>query len=100
MVQLNWTIQAVNDLKCIYDFIARDSKLYARKQIMAIKETSNQLKTQPYSGRVVPEVKHEDIREIFEGNYRIIYKIVHQKRIDILTVHHSARDFKSRNLLF
>jgi len=38
------------------------------------------------------------IRELIEGNYRIIYKIVNEYQIDILTIHHSARDLKRRNV--
>ncbi len=36
-------------------------------------------------GRKVPEVNREDIRELFEGEYRIIYR-VEAKRIFILTI--------------
>jgi len=43
---------------------------------------------------MVPEIEDESIRELILGSYRIIYKIVSQERIDILTVHHSARMLK------
>ena len=38
----------------------------------------------PRSGKVVDRYQREDIREIYEGNYRIIYRIL-AERIDILT---------------
>ncbi|MGY5846792.1 type II toxin-antitoxin system RelE/ParE family toxin [Salegentibacter sp. HM20] len=56
------------------------------------------LKSQPFSGKLVQEIRREDIREIIEGNYRIIYKIINSKRIDILTIHHSARDLSKRKI--
>jgi plasmid stabilization system protein ParE len=43
-------------------------------------------------GRKVPEIQDEKIREILEGNYRIVYRIVSENQIDILTIHHCARD--------
>ena len=33
------------------------------------------------------------MRELVEGNYRNIYKLVDKGRIDILTIHHRSRDF-------
>ncbi|MEZ4939147.1 MAG: type II toxin-antitoxin system RelE/ParE family toxin [Crocinitomicaceae bacterium] len=45
----------------------------------------------PGMGRVVPEMKNKDIRELIYKNYRIIYYIVDATHIDILTVHHSSR---------
>jgi plasmid stabilization system protein ParE len=32
------------------------------------------------------------VRELVEGNYRNIYKLVDKGRIDILTIHHRSRD--------
>lgn len=46
----------------------------------------------------VEEKGNAAIRELVEGNYRIIYKIVNEKRIDILTIHHSARALEKRNI--
>jgi len=48
--------------------------------------------------KVVLEFQRQNIREIVFGNYRIIYKIVSEKQIDILTIHHSARDLSKRNI--
>jgi plasmid stabilization system protein ParE len=45
-------------------------------------------------GRVVPEFSVEDIRELLEGNYRIIYRIETDDKIGIVRVHHSARLLK------
>ena len=50
------------------------------------------LKTFPQAGRTVPEKNDENVRELIEGNYRIIYEVVSADQISILTVYHSARD--------
>ena len=98
MVRINWTFQAKNDLKDIADYISKDSKLYAKRQVLKIRNRTNILKFNIHSGRNVPEIQDEDMREIIEGNYRIIYRVINETRIDILTVHHSARDLYRRKL--
>ncbi|MBE7639787.1 type II toxin-antitoxin system mRNA interferase toxin, RelE/StbE family [Salegentibacter sp. BLCTC] len=98
MVQINWTFQAISDLKSIGEYIGRDSKKYARLQIIKLRNRTKILHTQIYSGKSVPEINHPKIRELIEGNYRIIYKILNNKRVDILTIHHSARNLKAENL--
>jgi addiction module RelE/StbE family toxin len=98
MVQINWTFQAINDLKDIADYISKDSTLYAKRQVLKIRNRTDILKSHKRSGRRVPEIQDKNIKELFEGNYRIIYKIVSETRIDILTIHHSARDLKRRKL--
>ncbi|WP_423820099.1 type II toxin-antitoxin system RelE/ParE family toxin [Salinimicrobium sp. TIG7-5_MAKvit] len=98
MVQINWTVQAREDLQSIVKYIARDSLKYARLQIIRIRLRTKILTSHIYSGKIVEEINREDIRELIEGNYRIIYRIVDQERVDILTVHHSARDLGKRKL--
>ena len=98
MVRINWTFQAKNDLIDIADYISKDSKLYAKRQVLKIRNRTNILKSHKLSGRKVPEIQDEDIREVIEGNYRIIYRVVNESRIDILTIHHSARDLYRRKL--
>jgi toxin ParE1/3/4 len=46
------------------------------------------------AGRIVPEKGEESVRELIEGNYRIIYEVVSDNLIYILTVYHSARDLR------
>ena len=75
MVRINWTFQAKNDLKEIAEYISKDSKLYAKRQILTIRNRTHILKTQSYTG-----------------------KIVSKNRIDILTIHHSARNLKQKNI--
>lgn len=99
MVQIKWTRLAVDDLKNIFDYISKDSIKYAKIQVIRIKTRTKILKTLPFSGKMVPEYNDERFRELIEGNYRIIYKIVDDSIVDILTVHHSARDLSKRKIV-
>ena len=76
MVQLNWTLLARNDLKAIFEYISKDSKKYAKLEILKIKSRTQVLKEQPLIGKEVIESGNIDVRELVEGNYRIIYKMV------------------------
>ncbi len=98
MVRINWTFQAKDDLKTIAEYISKDSERYAKHQVLRLKNRTRILKTQIRSGKIVSEINQENIRELIEGSYRIIYKIVGKKQIDILTVHHSARELSRRKL--
>lgn len=98
MVQINWTLQAKGDLKAIAEFISKDSQQYAKRQVIQLKNRTRILKTQIRSGKIVNEISRENIRELIEGSYRIIYKIVDNKQIDILTIHHSSRDLGRRKI--
>ncbi len=91
MVVLNWTPQSILYLTNISEFIAKDSPKYAIITIRKIKKLAKQLKLHSFFGRKLPKINQTNIREIIFGNYRIIYKIISDERIDILTVHHSAK---------
>ncbi len=90
MTPLIWTRRAIEDVQSIRQFIAQDSPHYAelvRQQLIAAVE---RLSTFPQSGRVVPEANNPAIREVIQGSYRIVYRLIHGE-IHILTVHHAAR---------
>ena len=91
MVEVKWTDQSLDDILNIAEYIAKDSESYAKIQIQRIFSRIEILYKYPESGRMVPEIGDVSIRELISGNYRIIYHIVNEKRIDILTVHHSRR---------
>jgi toxin ParE1/3/4 len=95
MVKLIWTDQAIDDLDNVGEYIAENSERYAKLTIQKIFERTDVLKSFPRAGRIVPEKNEENVRELVEGNYRIIYEIISENLIYILTVYHSARDLKS-----
>lgn len=76
-------------LENIYNYISFDNKSAAQKVAERIFKKVESLAKNPERGRIVPETNREEIREIFEGEYRIIYRI-ETKRVSILTI----RNFK------
>ena len=89
-MRVYWTDTAVEHLLAIYEYIARDSPVYAQRMVDRLTRRSEQIATFPLSGRMVSEYEVEDIREIIEKSYRIIYRIK-PKQIDVLAVIHCAR---------
>ncbi len=96
MVRINWTKQAVSDLKSIAEYISKDSKFYAKREVLKIRNATSILKTFPLSGKIITEITKSNFREIIQSNYRIIYKIVSTQRIDIITIHHASRSLPKR----
>lgn len=90
MIPIDWTQAARSDLRAIHAYIARDSRVYAKRFIDRIKASAQRLSEFPYSGAVVPDWEREDVREILVGNYRVIYRL-HKDRVEILGVIHGAR---------
>lgn len=90
MAELIWTEFALEDLKSIHEYISIDSKIYANRFIDKLISRVDQLTENPMSGRIVPEYSVITLRELIEGNYRIIYQ-VNFESVAIIRVHHAAR---------
>ncbi len=98
MVKIVWTKLSTEDLKEIFDYIAKDSTRYASITVNKIYNRAQDIIDNPYVGRIVPEINVNVIREVISGNYRIVYKIISEFQVDILRVYHSARLLKSDRL--
>ena len=98
MVKINWTQLALSDLEDIHEYISDDSQRYAQITVNKIYNRVESLIRQPYSGRIVPEFEDTSIRELIEGNYRIIHYLVNEERIDILRIYHTARKMEKSKL--
>ena len=85
-----FTENAIEHLVNIYEYISLNSPTYARRMVDKITRRSEQIADHPFSGRIVPEYKADDIRELIEKPYRIIYRIK-PDQIDILAVMHGAQ---------
>ena len=90
MTQLIWTRQAIEDVQSIKQFIAQDSPHYADLVTQRLIASVERLPALPQSGRIVPEINDPTIREVIQGSYRIVYRLIREE-IHILTVHHAAR---------
>ena len=95
MGKIRWTEKASNHLQAIHEYISKDSKTYATRFIKSLIKATTKLETMPYIGRIVPEFENHDFREVIYQNYRIVYRVVDNKDVEILAVLHSARNFKN-----
>ena len=91
MVKVNWTNSALQDLNDIGEYIAKDSLKYAEITVQELFYHTEILEIYPKTGKKVEEFNDISIRELIKGSYRIVYKIISQEQIDILTVHNCAR---------
>ena len=89
-MKVHWTDRAKQRLNLIHDHIAKDAPLVAPSVVDRLVRRSIQIGEFPHSGREVPEYQRDDVREILERPYRILYRIK-PDRIDVITVMHYRR---------
>jgi plasmid stabilization system protein ParE len=65
--------------------------MYARLVVGGVFSATSILEQHPFAGRVVPEYGRHELRELIRGNYRIVYRIIDDLTIDIITIHHCSR---------
>jgi addiction module RelE/StbE family toxin len=94
VVKVTWTRLAEKDLDEIEVYISQDSPYYARRTVEKILSRVEMLRDFPLIGRIVPEFNNQNIRELIEGNYRIVYFLISKTEIIITRVHHGARLLK------
>ena len=91
-MKVSWTESSLSQLQTIHDYIAQTSPDYALRMIDRLTKRSIQISDFPYSGRMVPEYESNEIREVLEWPYRIIYLIqLEQSQIEVLAVVHGSR---------
>ena len=89
-MKLAWTLRARDDLKMIGRYIAEDDPGSSRRWVARLQERARAASRMPLSGRRVPEVGRDNVREVFLRTYRIIYR-VKRTSIEILTVFEGHR---------
>lgn len=93
MTEIIWTLQAIEDVEAIREFIDRDSPKYAQAEAERIVAAVDRLASFPESGRIVPEFEEPSMREVIEAPYRIVYRLVPEE-IQILTVFRASRSLR------
>jgi addiction module RelE/StbE family toxin len=93
VTQVVWAPQAIQDVEAIRAHIGRDSVHYADLVVERLVAAVERLQDHPRSGRIVPELGNESIREVIHGNYRIVYRL-RADVVEIATVFHGARSFR------
>jgi len=96
-VKVLWTEQAFARLAEIETYIAADDPTIARRFVARLIERASRLAKAPHMGRSVPELPESKLRELIEGNYRIVYR-VRGKTIQVLTVFEGHRRFPAGDI--
>jgi len=92
-MKIVWSNRAIERLEEIRDYIAREAPMTGNKVVAQIIEVTENLIPFPLLGRVVPEYKRKEIREIITPPYRILYHY-RKDRIEIINVIHSRQLLK------
>ena len=95
MAQLIWAPSALKDIDTIAKYISKDSILAAENIVHLFFERAEILIKHPTFGKPVPEVNDSRFREIVVSRYRIIYELISEQSVSIITVHHQSRLLKN-----
>jgi plasmid stabilization system protein ParE len=97
-MRIVWTEPAETDLDELFDYIARDSPIYAERFVDRILDTVVKLAELPRVGRQVPEANVDHIRQLIVQSQRVIYAIDEdQGIIHILALVHVRQDLQAQN---
>jgi toxin ParE1/3/4 len=89
-----WSPAALDDADAIAAYIARDSPRYASNVIRRFRETARGLRRFPLSGRMVPELEDDRIREKIIYGWRMIYRF-EDSIVTIAAIVHSRQSFET-----
>lgn len=67
MASVTWTPKARDDLQATYLYIRRDSRRMAEAFVLRVEAAVDRLATFPESGRMAPEFRRPDIRELIRA---------------------------------
>jgi len=88
-----WAESAQTALDEVVTYIAQDSRDQAIKVLIRALEAAASLQALADRGRIVPELREPDLRELFVFRYRLMYRVTAERRIVAFV--HGARDFAS-----
>ena len=90
---VHWSELAVQHLAGITLYINRTSPLYADRMVERILRRVDGLADFPDIGLRTSESEDENVREVFEHPYRILY-LAQPTRVDILAIVHGRQDIQ------
>ena len=86
--------QALTDLERVVTYVALDDAAAATRVGNQLLNAALSLATFPERGRVVPEFRRPELREIVLRSYRIIYRVNERELgLEIVRFWHAARGF-------
>ena len=97
-MKVQWSISATREVENITRYIARDDHAAAVRWADGVFAATDRLADFPRSGRIVPELGVDRLREIVLGNYRIIYRI-DARRVIVLMVLHGRQQLRPSRIL-
>jgi toxin ParE1/3/4 len=89
-VRVLWTDAALSQLEAIRDYLAQTSPDYAQRIVERLVNRSEQIAAFPRSGHMVPEYEIDEVRQVIESSYRLIY-LIKEEQGEILAVIHTSR---------
>jgi len=97
LTKLVWSENAFRALSRIEEYLSEFNINASQKVVNRLINRAEVLTEHPQIGRIVPELGVENIRELIEGNYRIVYRIT-KEGIQILTVFHYRRLLSKKDI--
>ena len=91
MVKIRWSRRIIAEIHEVREYLQPFSPSSAQRLTTAIFAKGALLETQPLLGRMVPEAERQDVRELLYKKYRLLYQIVSNDEILMLTLHPSLR---------
>jgi len=89
--EIIWAESAINSLLEAAEYIAKDSPSYASALTVQAEKTAESLSDFSKRGRLVPEFRDPNVRELFVGSYRLIYR-TSKNVVTVIAFIHGARD--------
>ena len=97
---VKWTAHAKSQVRHIYNHIAQDSPLYARRVSEELVKKTIGLDKLPRRGKKVPELNVDAVRELSLYSYRILYEIKSDDLVEVLAVIHKRQHLEPENIPF
>lgn len=99
-MNLQWMPLALERAEAIAAYIALDMPAAAQQWLMNLFAVVERLQDHPRSGRKVPELNLDRIREVMHGAYRVIYTVDDRSsEVRILTVRRGSELLRQDELV-
>ncbi len=93
-MRVSWSPLADEQVDEVVAYIAADDQAAALTWLEQLLERVASLARFPDSGRIVPELQRDDLRELIVGSYRVIYRRKADV-VEIAAIRHGARRLDS-----
>jgi plasmid stabilization system protein ParE len=97
-MKILWTEHATACLVEIEDYIALEDPVTAQRWVAQLIQRTRVLADHPHAGRKLPEMPKGPLRELIEGNYRIVYRVT-AETVEVLTVFERHRLLRGDEVL-